>query len=97
MQVMDFSALGAQAVAQVERAQRAAREQVMAAMNQRPKLSLKLQLEGPKIAVPVPASGSQGKAPELQYTLDLAKASPEPGSEGSHLSGCLHLDLAYTR
>lgn len=60
MQVMDFSALGAQAVAQVERAQRAAREQLMAAMNQRPKLSLKLELEGPKIAIPVPATDTQG-------------------------------------
>ena len=60
MQVMDFSALGAQAVAQVERAQRAAREQLIAAMNQRPKLSLKLELEGPKIAIPVPEADPQG-------------------------------------
>ena len=61
LQVMDFSALGAQAIAQVERAQRAARDQLVAAMNQRPKLSLKLDLEGPKIAVPVPAADGQGK------------------------------------
>ena len=60
---MDFSALGAQAVAQVERAQRAARDQLVAAMNQRPKLSLKLDLEGPKIAVPVPATDGQGNVP----------------------------------
>lgn len=60
LQVMDFSALGAQAVAQVERAQRAARDQLVAAMNQRPKLSLKLELEGPKIAIPVPATDSRG-------------------------------------
>ena len=61
LQVMDFSALGAQAIAQVERAQRAARDQLVAAMNQRPKLSLKLDLEGPKIAVPVPAADGQGE------------------------------------
>ena len=63
LQVMDFSALGAQAIAQVERAQRAARDQLVAAMNQRPKLSLKLDLEGPKIAVPVPATDGQGAFP----------------------------------
>ena len=67
LQVMDFSALGAQAVAQVERAQRAAREQLIAAMNQRPKLSLKLELEGPKIAIPVHATDSQGEAPKVPH------------------------------
>ena len=66
LQVMDFSALGAQAIAQVERAQRAARDQLVAAMNQRPKLSLKLDLEGPKIAVPVPAADGQGKVPSAR-------------------------------
>ena len=65
LQVMDFSALGAQAIAQVERAQRAARDQLVAAMNQRPKLSLRLELEGPKIAVPVPATDGQGDTTRL--------------------------------
>ncbi len=79
MQVMDFSALGAQAVAQVERAQRAAREQLVAAMNQRPKLSLKLELEGPKIAIPVHATDSQGEAPGMLHSTHprSAKACTE--------------------
>lgn len=58
--MLDFSALGAQAIAQVERAQRAARDQLVAAMNHRPRLSVKLELEGPKVAVPVPKSDSEG-------------------------------------
>lgn len=61
LQVLDFSALGAQAIAQVERAQRAARDQLVAAMNHRPKLSVKLELVGPKVAIPVPKSNTEGK------------------------------------
>lgn len=61
LQVLDFSALGAQAIAQVERAQRAARDQLVAAMNHRPKLSVKLELVGPKVAIPVPKSDTEGK------------------------------------
>ncbi len=53
--------MGAQAIARVERAQRAARDQLIAAMNQRPKLSLKLELEGPKIAIPVSKDKSEGE------------------------------------
>lgn len=85
MQVMDFSALGAQAVARVESAQRAARDQLIAAMNQRPKLSLKLELEGPKIAVPVPASGSQGEAQGL-----LCRLHPCYGTNRSRLPNMQH-------
>ena len=59
-QVLDLSAIGAQAIARVERAQRAARDQLAAAMNQRPRLALKLELEGPKVAVPVPGNGEEG-------------------------------------
>ena len=60
-QILDFSALGAQAIAQVERAQRAARDQLVAAMNHRPKLSVKLELVGPKVAIPVPRSDFEGE------------------------------------
>ena len=57
---MDLSALGAQAAAGVERAQKAAREQLVAALGTRPRLSLRMELDGPKVAVPVPATGAQG-------------------------------------
>lgn len=60
-QELDLSALGAQAVAQVERAQRAAREQLAAALNRKPRLVLRLQLDAPKIAIPVPASEGEGQ------------------------------------
>ena len=66
--MLDLSAIGAQAIARVERAQRAARDQLVAAMNQRPKLALKLELEGPKVAVPVPSTGEEGAAPGLAPT-----------------------------
>ena len=78
MQVMDFTALGAQAVAQVERAQRAAREQLVAAMNQRPKLSLKLELEGPKIAIPLPEADPQGGSFHWRPVLPCSCSIP-PG------------------
>ncbi|KAK9908805.1 hypothetical protein WJX75_003140 [Coccomyxa subellipsoidea] len=73
-EVLDFSALGAQAIAQVERAQRAARDQLVAAMNHRPKLSVKLELVGPKVAIPVPKSDTEG---ELTLVLDLGSFSVE--------------------
>ncbi len=57
---MDLSALGAQAAAGVERAQKAAREQLVAALGKRPRLSLRMELDGPKVAVPVPATETQG-------------------------------------
>ena len=61
MQVVDLSALGAQAVAQVERARRQAAAQLAAVMQNRPKLKLHAQLDGPKIAVPIPANGATGE------------------------------------
>ncbi len=53
---MDLSALGAQALAQVERARKAAAEQLAAAIRQKPRLDLSLELDAPKIAIPVPAT-----------------------------------------
>jgi hypothetical protein len=53
---VDLSALGAQALAQVEKARKAAAEQLASAMNQKPKLDLTLELDAPKIAIPVPAT-----------------------------------------
>ena len=48
--------LGAQAIAQVERARKTAAASLTAAMKQRPKLLLTASLRAPKIAIPVPAS-----------------------------------------
>ena len=58
VQAMDLSALGAQAVAQIDRARQAAKEQLQAALDQKPKLLLHVSLDAPKIAVPVAASSS---------------------------------------
>lgn len=66
MQEVDLSALGAQAVAQVESARRQAAAQLTAAMQNKPKLALHAQLDGPKIAVPVPATqDGQGACPPI--------------------------------
>lgn len=54
MQAVDFSALSAQAVARVEQARQAAQQQIAAALQQKPKLALRLLFEAPKIAIPVP-------------------------------------------
>lgn len=54
--MVDLSALGAQALAQVEKARRAAAESLASALNQKPKLDLTLELDAPKIAIPVPAT-----------------------------------------
>jgi hypothetical protein len=86
-QVLDLSALGAQAIARVEAAQRAARDQLAAAMHQRPKLALKLELEGPKVAVPVPASGGQG-AP---------RARMHACAPCSACSLCLHASASFVQ
>ena len=59
-QAVDLSALGAQAAVSVERARAAAREQLAAALGQRPRLALRLELDGPKVAVPVPGTDTTG-------------------------------------
>ena len=56
MQSVDLSALGAQALAQVEKARKAAAESLASALNHKPKLDLTLELDAPKIAIPVPAT-----------------------------------------
>lgn len=61
MQVVDLTALGAQAAAQVERARQAAREQVQLALRRRPKLEVHLDFDAPKVAVPVPACSATGE------------------------------------
>ena len=56
VQSVDLSALGAQALAQVEKARKAAAESLASALNHKPKLDLTLELDAPKIAIPVPAT-----------------------------------------
>ena len=72
---MDFSALSAQAVAQVEKARQAAQQQIAAAFQSKPKLALKLQLQAPKIAIPVPDKyGTGGRIP-LPLSKSFAKSA----------------------
>ena len=68
LQAVDLSALGAQALAQVERARKAAAEQLAAAIRQKPRLDLSLELDAPKIAIPVPAT-VDGRGELLQRGL----------------------------
>ena len=61
-QALDYSALSAQAVARVEQARKAAQQQIASVLEAKPKLAMRLFLEAPKIAVPVPSSdGSPGE------------------------------------
>ena len=57
-QATDLSALGAQAVAQIDRARQAAKEQLQAALDQKPKLLLQVSHDAPKVAIPVAASST---------------------------------------
>ena len=68
LQAVDLSALGAQAVAEVERRRKQAAAQLAAAMQHKPKLALHARLEGPKIAVPLPAGpDGQGSPPRVLH------------------------------
>ncbi|KAK9834254.1 hypothetical protein WJX81_000411 [Elliptochloris bilobata] len=77
-QAVDLSALGAQAAAGVERARAAAREQLAAALGTRPRLALRMELDGPKVAVPVPATDTQRA---LTLVLDLGSLLMESDTE----------------
>lgn len=70
MQSVDLSALGAQALAQVEKARKAAAESLASALNHKPKLDLTLELDAPKIAIPVPAT-EDGKGGYAHTQLQL--------------------------
>lgn len=73
MQSVDLSALGAQALAQVEKARKAAAESLASALNQKPKLDLTLELDAPKIAIPVPAT-EDGRGVYAHMQLQLCHA-----------------------
>ena len=81
MQAVDLSALGAQALAQVEKARKAVAEQLAAAMNQKPKLDLTLELDAPKIAIPVPATEDGKGISQSLIALDRLCAVVGPHSE----------------
>ncbi|KAK9858457.1 hypothetical protein WJX84_002370 [Apatococcus fuscideae] len=97
-QVTDLSALGAQAVAQIDRARQAAREQLQAALDQKPKLLLHVSLDAPKVAIPVAAS-STGEG-QLTLVADLGHFTLESdvalasslSAEKASLYECLKLD-----
>ena len=69
LQAVDLSALGAQALAQVEKARKAVADQLAAAMNQKPRLDLTIQLDAPKIAIPVPAT-EDGKGQRVKCGVE---------------------------
>ena len=75
LQKVDLSALGAQAIAQVERARKQAAAQLASVMQQRPKLKLHARLDGPKVAVPISASPTgEGAHPSAIFkALSLLK------------------------
>jgi len=94
---VDLSALGAQALAQVEKARKAAAEQLAFAMNQKPKLDLTLELDAPKIAIPVPAtqdgrgttfSVSLATVWVLWITIDSISHHPEQMSAEESVHSC---------
>lgn len=65
---LDFSGLSAAATSQLERARKAAAEYAAAALSNKPRLRLKLDLEAPKVAIPV--KDGQG---EVSLALDLGR------------------------
>ncbi|KAK9827173.1 hypothetical protein WJX74_009221 [Apatococcus lobatus] len=97
-QAMDLSALGAQAVAQIDRARQAAKDQLQAALDQKPKLLLHVSLDAPKVAIPVAAS-STGEG-QLTLVADLGHFTLESDvalvssltAEKASLYECLKLD-----
>ena len=91
---LDFSGLSAAATSQLERARKAAAEYAAAALSNKPRLRMKLDLEAPKVAIPV--EDSDGK---VSLALDLgrfiietdpATAASLPPEEAG-LYECIHL------
>ena len=82
LQSLDFSGLGAVATSQLERARRVAAEYAAAALSNKPRLRMKLDLEAPKVAIPV--KDSLG---EVSLALDLGRFIIETDPEtAAHLS-----------
>ena len=64
LQAPDLAVVSAQAAAQVDRARRAARASVNAALLAKPKFKVHLTLDAPKVAIPVAAvPGTNAGAP----------------------------------
>lgn len=68
LRALDFSGLSAAASSQLDRARRAAAEYAAAALSEKPRLRLRLDLEAPKVAIPV----SDGLG-EVSLALDLGR------------------------
>ncbi|KAL4527774.1 hypothetical protein Ndes2437A_g02912 [Nannochloris sp. 'desiccata'] len=68
LQALDFTTLSAAATSQLERARRAAAEYAAAALSNKPRLRMRLDLEAPKVAIPV--KDAQG---EVSLALDLGR------------------------
>jgi hypothetical protein len=68
LQTLDFTSLSAAATSQLERARRAAAEYAAAALSNKPRLRMRLDLEAPKVAIPV--KDTQG---EVSLALDLGR------------------------
>jgi len=68
LQDLDFTSFSAAATSQLERARRAAAEYTTAALSNKPRLRMRLDLEAPKVAIPV--KDDQG---ELSLALDLGR------------------------
>jgi hypothetical protein len=68
LQALDFTTLSAAATTQLERARRAAAEYAAAALSNKPRLRMRLDLEAPKVAIPV--KDAQG---EVSLALDLGR------------------------
>jgi len=68
LQDLDFTSLSAAATSQLERARRAAAEYTAAALSNKPRVRMRLDLEAPKVAIPV--RDAQG---EVSLALDLGR------------------------
>lgn len=91
---LDFTGLTAAAASQLERARRMAAEYAAAALSNKPRLKMKLDLEAPKISIPV-----QDAEGEVSVALDLgrfiiesdAKTAASLPSEEAGLYECIRL------
>jgi Repeating coiled region of VPS13 len=68
LQALDFTTLSAAATSQLERARKAAADYAAAALSNKPRLRMRLDLEAPKVAIPV--KDAQG---EVSLALDLGR------------------------
>lgn len=74
MQALNLTALEAAALARLDAAQRAARQQLMAVLSKRRLMDIAVRLEAPKVAVPVlQEDGTPGTRCTLVFAFDHAR------------------------